>query len=320
MGARQVLALGSAAIGALAALNSALTAAPQPPHPPTSGRSGQFPWAEGRIHYTIDGTGPALVLVHGVGVAASSFEMRYVAEPLSRAFSVYTVDLLGFGLSDHPKLRYSADLYVRLLRDFLREVVGTGAFVVASGASGAYALVTAAAHPELVRALVISSPAPLSGRGELPVPMQRGVDALLSTPVLGQSLFHAMTARNGIRSYLRDRAYSNPDLVTESMVDAQYAMAHQPNARYAAQAYLAGRLDLDVRAPLATLRQPLLLVFGARALPPPQEAAAAYVRYNPRAQVLFLERSGSLPHEEQAERFAGAVAAWLSGVAGTPSA
>jgi pimeloyl-ACP methyl ester carboxylesterase len=314
MSARQVLALGSAAIGALAALNSALATAPQPPRPPTPGRAEQFTWSEGKIHYTVAGDGPALLLVHGIGVTASSFEMRYLAEPLARAFRVYTIDLLGFGLSDRPRIRYSAALYVRLLHDFLHAVVGPGAALIACGASGAYAITVATEHPDLARALVISSPAPVAGEGELPAPMQRAADALLHTPVLGQSLFHAMTARNGIRAHLRDRAYSNPDLVTESMVDTQYAMAHQPNARYAAQAYLAGKLDLDVRGPLATLLQPLLLVFGARSVPPPQGQAAAYVRCNPRAQVLLLERSGSLPHEEQAERFASAAAAWLSGV------
>lgn len=314
MSARQVLALGSAAIGALAALNSALSAAPRPPQPQGPGRTEEFHWAEGRIHYTVDGDGPPLLLVHGLGVAASSFELRYVAEPLARAFRVYTIDLLGFGLSERPKREYSAGLYLRLIEDFLRQVVGPGAALLACGASAAHALSVAAKHPDLVRALVLSSPAPLVRQSELPGPAQRVAGTLLGTPLLGQSLFNAMTARNSIRAYLRDRAYSNPDLVTESMVEAQYAMAHQPNARYAAQAFLAGHLDLDARQPLAAVRQPLLLVFGARAVPPPQPAAAEYARHNPRAQVLLLERSGTLPHEEQAERFAGSVAAWLSGV------
>jgi len=40
-------------------------------------------------------------------------------------FRVYAVDLLGFGFSDKPSAApYSADLYVELISDFIREVSG----------------------------------------------------------------------------------------------------------------------------------------------------------------------------------------------------
>lgn len=312
MGARQVLALGSAALGALAALNSALST-PPPPQPPVAGEAERFRWSHGEVHYTVSGNGPALLLVHGIGMAASSFEMRYIAEPLARAFRVYTMDLLGFGHSDRPRIAYTAALYVAQIEDFVREVMGPGAAVIAGGLSAGYCLAVAARAPDLLRALVLSAPPPVSGMPVMPRPARRATDVLLSTPVLGQSLFNAMTARGGIRSYLRDQAYSNRDLVTESMVDAQYAAAHQPNARYAVQAYLAGRLDPEVSASLSTVQQPLLLVFGTDTQPAPGATAAAYVRLNPHAQVLLLDRCGALPHEEQAERFADAAAAWLGG-------
>src|SRR5690242_470108 len=130
MGARQVLALGSAALGALAALNSAL--ATPPPAPPTFGVPERFRWTRGDVHYTVSGTGPSVVLVHGVGLASSSFEMRYIVEPLARRFRVYALDLLGFGHSDRPRLSYTPDLYVALLEDFVRGVSGPSA-IIASG-------------------------------------------------------------------------------------------------------------------------------------------------------------------------------------------
>ena len=310
MSTRQVLALGGAAFGALAALNSAL-AAPPPPAPPVAGQPQRFRHARGDIHYTVSGSGPAVVLIHGPGVAASSFEMRYIAEPLARGFRVYCLDLLGFGHSERPRIAYDAALYRSVLEDFLALVVGGGARIVASGLSGAYCLAIAADRPDLIASLVLSAPPPPDGTPEAPALVGKAADIVLGAPVLGQSLFNALITRNGIRAYLRDRAYSNPELVTESMVDAYYATAHQPHARRACQAFLAGRLHLDARVALAAVRQPLLVVFGADARQASEGRAAAYARLNPRAQVLLLDRSRAFPHEEQAERFAAAAAAWL---------
>jgi len=307
-----MLALGGAAIGALAALNSALATPPAAPQWSLPGEARTFEWGKGSIHYTVHGAGKPLLLLHGIGLTASSFEMRYVAEPLSRSFRVFIPDLLGFGRSDRPKIAYTSDLYLALITDFLAQVIGDESSIVAAGLSGHYAIEVAVARKELVRSLVISAPPPLGVKLQREGPTQRSADLVLGAPILGPTVYNLMTARNGIRAYLRERAYSNPDLVTESMVDAMYAMAHQPNAVYAPQAYLAGRLDTDSGPALRAIRQPLLVVFGVDAIPSPKDIAAGFVRQNPRTQVAILERCGSLPHEEQAERFATTVNAWLS--------
>jgi pimeloyl-ACP methyl ester carboxylesterase len=149
------------------------------------------------------------------------------------------------------------------------------------------------------------------GRPDLPPPMRKAVDGALSAPLLGQSLFRLMTARNAIRSHLRERSYSNPDLVTESMVDAQYAMAHQPNALLAPHAYLAGRLGMDVTREFARLSQPILVVAGANASPSPRRLLADYVRLSPHAKAAMVQSCGALPHEEQPEQFVSAVRSWI---------
>jgi pimeloyl-ACP methyl ester carboxylesterase len=303
MSARQVVALGSAAVGALVALNGAISSNSNLPKSTMPGEPKRYAWTHGSVHYTVCGSGSPVVLVHGIGVAASSYEYRYIVEPLSRLHTVYALDLLGFGLSDHPKIPYTANVYIDLLSSFLKDVVAEAAAVVATGLSALYSAEVSAAAPELVRCMVLSSPDPPHARPELPLVVRGTTDALLSVPIIGQSVFHAMTARNAIRSYMRDRAYCNPSLVTESMVDAHYAMAHQPYARYAAQAYLAGRLSIDATLALTRVRQPLLLVVGADSKPDPMQCVAEYARLAPQTQVRVIDRCGILPHEEQAEQF-----------------
>lgn len=303
-------------MGALVALNGALTAAPSQPASLMPGESRRFAWDLGSVHYTVQGRGSPIVLVHGLGVAASSFEYRYVVETLARAHGVFALDLLGFGLSDHPAIAFTGSMYVKLLADFLKHEVELPAVLVGTGQAALYCTAVAAQHPERVSAAVLNSPDDPAGRPELPPVMRQTVAAVLSAPIAGQSLFLALTARNALRSSLRERAYSNPDLVTESMVDAQYAMAHQRNARIAPRAYLAGHLQYGATRALALVRQPLLLVVGGNVVPSPLPRVAEYVRLAAQAQVRIIDRCGTLPHEEQPEQYTQAMLSWLSASAG----
>ena len=312
MSTRQVVALGGAAFGALLALNGALSRTPPPPLKSTMpGEARRFKGDEGSIHYIVAGSGAPLVLVHGIGVAASSFEYRYVVELFSRSHMVYVPDLLGFGLSDHPDLEFAGSTYIKMLSDFLEREVRAPAVLLGCGLSALYCIAVAAHQPDLVSAVALCMPSFPDGRSDLPPPLRLAVDGVLSTPVVGNNLFRLMTARNALRSHLRERSYSNPDLVTESMVDAQYSMAHQPNALLAPHAYLAGRLGLDVSSELSGLKQSVLVLAGANAMPSPRNCIAHYVRLSPHVRVAMIANCGTLPHEEQPEQFVNAVHAWI---------
>lgn len=64
---------------------------------------------------------PPVVLVHGFG--ASAYHWRYVVPELAKKYSVYAVDLLGFGLSEKPSVVYNGySIWSEQLRDFTREV------------------------------------------------------------------------------------------------------------------------------------------------------------------------------------------------------
>ena len=80
-----------------------------------------YSWHHGEIHYQKKGMGDPLVLVHNVYPGASHEEFSRNVDELARHFTVYAIDLLGFGGSDAPRMKYVADLYVELLFDFLRK-------------------------------------------------------------------------------------------------------------------------------------------------------------------------------------------------------
>jgi pimeloyl-ACP methyl ester carboxylesterase len=95
------------------------------------------------------------------------------------------------------------------------------------------------------------------------------------------------------------------------MVDAQYAMAHQPDARRAARAFLAGRLAIDASSILGRVRRPLLLIIGRDSMRASIALVSDYVRLAPATQVRVIERCSLLPHEEQPEQFTHALSNWV---------
>ncbi|MGI8903912.1 MAG: alpha/beta fold hydrolase [Solirubrobacteraceae bacterium] len=76
-----------------------------------------------RVAYREAGTGPAIVLLHSLGLSHREWEP--IVEPLSRRFRVVLPDLPLHGDSeDRPRHPYTADWLTEVLAGFCREVVG----------------------------------------------------------------------------------------------------------------------------------------------------------------------------------------------------
>ena len=84
-----------------------------------------------RVAFTRHGEGPPILLIHGIHPSAWSYEWRNNVDSLARTNTVYTIDLLGFGRSDRPAIRYSARLYISLISDFVSRVIDEPTVLVA---------------------------------------------------------------------------------------------------------------------------------------------------------------------------------------------
>jgi pimeloyl-ACP methyl ester carboxylesterase len=105
-----------------------------------------------RVAITESGSGPALVLVHGLG--GPSMWMR-VIEPLGRHFHVVAVDLPGFGHSDSPPSPLSLHQNAEFLDHFFR-VLGLEKCTLAGiSYGGQIAATTAINFPDRVERLVL---------------------------------------------------------------------------------------------------------------------------------------------------------------------
>ncbi|HEY7462401.1 MAG TPA: alpha/beta fold hydrolase [Gemmatimonadota bacterium] len=307
------LLAGAAAFAVPAAMNARITASTRRLESVLEGEKKYYPWDQGYIFYTVRGEGPPLVLVHGVYPGASSFEWRRNFVPLTESRRVYALDMLGFGLSDRPRIPYDPALFEALLGDFLQDVVGEPAAIAATSLSAAFAVHTAFQRPSTVAQLVLIGPTGLYDWADAPGAGNFLLHRALRFPVLGLSGYYGLTSRAGLERYLTNRLYYHPVSVTQEVLDAHHTAAHQAGAAYAQAAFLSGLLSEPVDGVFGDVRAPILLVWGRHSKLAAVDNAGGFASLNPRADLEIFEASGALPHVEEAERFNALVAGWLAG-------
>jgi pimeloyl-ACP methyl ester carboxylesterase len=114
--------------------------------------------AGARVFYIHAGSGPPMLLIHGL--VGSSSNWRHNIPALAQHFSVYAIDLVNMGRSQRiggvdPRLHATARRIVAVM-DALHLA---NADVVAHSHGGAVALMLAALHPRRVRRLILFAPA-----------------------------------------------------------------------------------------------------------------------------------------------------------------
>ena len=318
----QIAALSTAgAVGSLALANWLTRVGVREPESALDGVESLYPWTEGAIRYTVRGRGEPMLLLHDVRVGSSAYDYRNVFAALAERYRVFAPDLLGFGRSGRPITHYTPQLYIALIEDLLRQVLGATdqpAHVIAAGQSAPLAVLAAAARPQLVRSLLLIEPTDLDANatGRRPI-ATHAARLLLRTPLLGESVYNLRVSRLGLRLALRRRLAAGAPRVSDDVLDQHYAIAHQPGARFAPADTLCGTLggmtDAASEA-FAAVSAPTLLLWGQRDPARPISEARALREAHPGADLRIFP-TGSMPHVEAPEAFTSEVFDWLGSAA-----
>jgi pimeloyl-ACP methyl ester carboxylesterase len=266
-----------------------------------------FPWKEGHVAYHVKGSGQPVLLVHGIGTGASSFEWRKNIDSLAQEYKVYALDLLGFGLSDKPDISYIPETYIELIKDFILHVIQQSVHLVASSSSAAYTIKLAYSESRLIKQMILICP---TGLDQTPnhkevIYAQLARQAALTVPILNTSLYYLVASRMNISSFLRNYSYAHEENLTTDIIESYYSSAHYGgrHAGRAVNAFLRGDLDVQIEEEWSKLQQPCLLVWGEDAQINPVSEAITFKDLNPACSLELFKLSGLLPHDEEAYLF-----------------
>ena len=264
-----------------------------------------YTWRHGRVYYKVKGKGKPVLLLHGIGAGASSFEFRKNFDELAHSYRVYAIDLLGFGKSEHPAITYTGFLYVQLIIDFIQNVVGERVHIISSSHSTAYSIAAANLRPELIDKLILISPLGISQNKDFPTSMDALLKKVYQSPLAGTSFYHMLASKYSIEKFLRNQVYYNEVFVSDYIVEEYYHSAHLGgvNSKYAPACFLTQFLNLPVEEAFSCLSNDLCIVWGADCKINPLENLDEFIALQPESRIEIFEEARLLPHEEHAETF-----------------
>ena len=295
---RKAAAAGGAALGAAALYNVTASHRIASLGNALGGETLEMDWRGHRVAYTRHGAGAPVLLVHGVYAGASSYEWRNTVDALAQRHTVYALDLIGFGRSARPNVRYTPALYQAFLADFMARLAHGPLAVVASSLSAAFVVALAARDPRHIAALALIGPAGVGQFREAASTGQAATQLLLDAPILGTAIYNALTSPVSMREFLEEQ-YANDRLVTDELVEEYVQNARQPGAKHVVAALVGGRLNVDIRNALRRVRHPLLILWGDQARTNSVQNAHAFRVLKPDAEWTLVSNAGDLPHDEQ---------------------
>lgn len=243
---------------------------------------------------------PPLVFLHSFGGGASAYEWSKVYAAFATTHRIIAPDLIGWGQSAHPVRDYQVADYLTTLGEFLQQVSDQPVSVVASSLTGAIAIRLSIQQPNLVRSLFLVCPAGFDDFGQSAgrrLPLQ-----VIRTPLL-DSFIYTLGATNevAVRNFLERFLFARAERVSAEMVAAYLASAQQPNAEYAALAFLRGDLYFDLAQYLAQLTVPTCILWGEQAQFTSVSLGRRLAALNSKAVQAFqvIPNAGVLPQLEQ---------------------
>ncbi|HKW62186.1 MAG TPA: alpha/beta hydrolase [Candidatus Acidoferrum sp.] len=284
-----VLLVGVAAVGA----DLAYGQAPAQPADKTIAVFGQA------IHYWDVGSGPVVVLVHGLG--SRKEDWRPVLEPLAQKYRLLVPDQIGFGKSEKPLLDYSVQTYVDFLDEFLRQLKVEKVSLVGESLGG---------WISALYAVEVGNGAHLTPAEKLVLVDAAGLKQDAPIPNLNPSSLATM--RGVMESVFYDTSWLNDDAVRKIFTDK--LSLHDS---FTVRSFLGNPIIATERVDdrLAKIKTPTLVVWGKQDKLIPLAMGERYAAGIAGARLVSFDKCGHVPPIEKTEDFLTSVTAFLGGTA-----
>ena len=257
----------------------------------------------------------SIIFVHGFG--ASIEHWRHNLPAIADNYSVYAIDLLGFGASRKADIDYSAALWTEQVHDFWQTFIGTPVVLVGNSIGSLVCLNTSVTYPEMVRGLVMLSLPDVSVREDMLPPLVRPIvtkiENLFASPLLIRSLLKIVRRPSVIRKWATI-AYPHKEAVTDELVEVLSNPAYDRGSEQTlfrlSRSVRKASFARSVKDLLPQVSVAILLIWGLqdRMIPPKQARAIASL--NSRLKLIELE-AGHCPHDEHPEQFNSLLLNWL---------
>ena len=249
-----------------------------------------------KIHYVEAGSGPTVILLHGLG--GSTQVWQFNIGPLAEKFHVVALDQIGFGKSDKPLVNYRIRTYVDFLDQFCKQLKIERATLVGSSMGGWIAMWFTATFPDRVDKLVLVDVAGYAPPKDLDT---RTLFALNPTTREGMKLLASKVFYN--KAFLTDAAI-------DQAIAARLAAGDGYTINSITESILRGEDFLDEA--VKTIKRPTLIVWGRQ---DGLVSLAEGERFNKDiagSKMVVIDQCGHVPNVEKPGEFNAALLKFLT--------
>lgn len=255
-----------------------------------------------RVRYWDEGSGSRTVLfVHGL---ASNVHYWYKTIPVLREhYRVLAFDLLGFGASSKPKVRYDHHFLIQCVKDFLEIMQINSCVLVGHSMGGGICSEFAVTYPNLVEKLVLVSSVGFCRY--LPLAY-----CLVTLPILGELLARPYSLKTAGK-FLRNFVYEKRQ-ITDEFVYEIHRHHQSPDFFRTFLSVIRNHVNLfgikNFVLELAVahsifLKAPTLIVWGEEDRLLPLKNAYRAKELIPHAELHIFKQCGHIPQLEHPEQF-----------------
>jgi 2-hydroxy-6-oxonona-2,4-dienedioate hydrolase len=253
-----------------------------------------------KIHYLEAGSGPNVILLHGLGADATNWAMN--TSVLAKSYHVFVPDQIGFGESDKPLINYRVGTLVDFLDGFYKNVGITKATVVGNSLGGWTALAFTLAHPDKVERLVLVDSAGYSfeklGTAK---PTVETLDGLNPSTIAGSKAVLALILAN--QSLVTDQA-------AVLLFDGHMRKGDGYTIERFIDSILRGQDVVDGK--LGAIHVPTLIVWGGEDALTPLAEGKMLATEIAGSEMVVLDHCGHIPQFECAAPFNAALLKFLN--------
>lgn len=261
-----------------------------------------YEWRFGKVCYTKTGKGSPILLIHDLSVGSSGHEFRKLMDSLAQSHEVYTLDLLGYGSSDKPNMTYTNFLYVQLVTDFIKNVIGKKTNVVTSGDSSSIAAMVAHNDPEVISNLIFINPENLYHCNQIPSKQTKMLKFFIELPIFGTFVFNLFTTRAYFENVFENKYFDNINNIEEKDILSYLESSHKKgySDKYSYASYLSNYMNANIVHALKEINNSILIIAGEKK-EESETIVENYIYYNNSIETTYIKNTKQLPHLEKPE-------------------
>jgi pimeloyl-ACP methyl ester carboxylesterase len=246
------------------------------------------------VHFVKAGKGSPILFLHGLGGSWRDWSANLPA--FAADYRVMAMDFPGFGESDKPEVRYSIEWLTDVVEKFLQEQEIDQVTLVGHSIGGVVALNVASQPKSRVKKLVIADAVGIGNKAEF-------IAYAMAKKIMGSET-EWEPVENFLQSQFRAMAddlieKQKPKTARELFESLRIPIIGQPLLPMTPEVQMiASTFDFDIRPKLASIRQPTLILWGAKdPLASPHDAYLLQTKIHSSTLILFPD-SGHSPMME----------------------